>query len=472
MSINWKRPRTPLLLMMWVHLSAIAILLVGIVVGATQATGSSGREASIGFSVGWAISGIFLAPLITIGAIVWSTLLARNSRARKDLPDVHPPMVIPTRTNVYSPSASALDPVETSPAPASTPIPEAGHMTSADRTEAQSNDITWHRPSEAERPAPASRKSLRTSNYSPPRVEYFVIGSDGYPSVEIEGEFARMDAIHRVLGRKPKLDEEIEAESLAAELRPEPTNKYDSNAVMVLIGGHHIGYIGRELAAIYQEPLTRLTRAGVAPMTRARVWASARRNWEGNGLKYFSRVTIALGHPDMLAPANNPPEAPYSLVPWGGGLQVTGEENHLDVLSEFTSDGGESIVIGTIHVLEVPGPKGSVREVVEVRIDGYRIGQMTSATSQHFFPTIKHLDDQGLQTAVWLKVKGSAIAAQAVLQATRSHELLSDWFISPSTIPAIYPRQIKPNLSSDRAEDVAEIAEHSIPAPMWDDDKV
>jgi hypothetical protein len=42
-----------------------------------------------------------------------------------------------------------------------------------------------------------------------------------------------------------------------AELRAEPTNRFDPNAVMVLVGNRVVGYLAREVASEYQSVLLR-----------------------------------------------------------------------------------------------------------------------------------------------------------------------------------------------------------------------
>ncbi len=137
-----------------------------------------------------------------------------------------------------------------------------------------------------------------------------------------------------------------------------------------------------------------------------------------------------------MLPLNEPPAIDYSILPWGTALQVTGEEQHQDVLSNFVTLAGDGIALGTLAVIE----SGSVRApktLIEIRLDGERIGQLTSASSQHFVPTVRHLESQGLRAAAWIRVKGSAIAAQATIQAAKAHELPADWFAEPSTVAAL-----------------------------------
>ncbi|MBG9885389.1 hypothetical protein ABE10_02060 [Bacillus toyonensis] len=72
---------------------------------------------------------------------------------------------------------------------------------------------------------------------------FYLPGCNGRPETEVAGEFARIDEVHRALGRSPKLDQEIVDDSLVALLVPEPSNPHDRNAVKVMIGGHHVGYL-------------------------------------------------------------------------------------------------------------------------------------------------------------------------------------------------------------------------------------
>lgn len=443
--MNWKKPSTPIKLMLAWHGLAIVI---GIIIGVTAGAHAAGT---------WFALGVFGIPLITIGAIIWSRALKKQQRT---LGTIASPTA-PRRATAPAPLREASPRIEVSMQHA--PVAPATPTTVP--------------PSAPAAPA-ASRRAAREARESAPRAPiaaptgtpFLLLGSDGYTWMEVEGEFARTDAIEKIIGRRLQVNQEVELVELDAELRPEPTNRYDKNAVMVLIKGLHVGYLGRDYAANYHAPLARLTAVGVTPLVKARLWAAKRRNWEGNRTKLNARVSLAIGQPDRLAPMNNPPAAPYSLIPWGNGLQVTGEEHHLEALSDFVTPSGDGIAIGTIHAIQVPAAKGGTRDVAEVRLDGERIGQMTPATSAHFLPTVKHLADQGRVAAVWVRVKGSAVAAQAVLHATKAHELPADWFGAPSTIPALYPRRIPAAaVDVEVAEDVAEIVDAHRPAPMWDD---
>ncbi|MFI9638775.1 HIRAN domain-containing protein [Micromonospora sp. NPDC051925] len=61
---------------------------------------------------------------------------------------------------------------------------------------------------------------------------------------------------------------------------PEPTNRFDRNAVKVVCGGNHVGYLPKEQAAEYAPVLTALVDQGWTPQVQARVWGQEYEDWE------------------------------------------------------------------------------------------------------------------------------------------------------------------------------------------------
>lgn len=291
---------------------------------------------------------------------------------------------------------------------------------------------------------------------------FFLPAYNSYPSTEVAGEFARIDAIHKALGRTPRRDEELVQDDAIAVLAPEPSNKFDANAVRVFIKGQHVGYLEREVAATVQPSLLRIVDAGYMPAVGARIWATAREDYsDRRKVRHHANVRVALNYAHMLLPVNDPPRELYSVLPWGGSLQVTGEEQHQEVLSNYTAPDQESLVVATLAVIQASRP--NAKDIVEIRVDGERIGQLTPGSSQHFLPTIRHLDDQGMTTAAWVAIKGNAIAAQATIHATRAHELPSDWFGQRHEVPRLHGAVA---LDEDAALDDDEIRRQMRP-PMW-----
>lgn len=155
--------------------------------------------------------------------------------------------------------------------------------------------------------------------------------------------------------------------------------------------------------------------------------------------RFFSNVRLALSEPHLLLPVNDPPSVAYSIVPWGNGLQVTGEDEHFDVLKPFVGKHDRELLLVTLHRAVEAKPRGD-REFVEVRVNGKRVGEMSTATSKHFFPIIDHLEASGLNTAAWAQLKGSSLTAEVVLQATKATDIEDDWLNGePVTLPELVP---------------------------------
>lgn len=84
--------------------------------------------------------------------------------------------------------------------------------------------------------------------------------------IEVQGESFRRDAVRRLFDELGLSEGGVTQQT--AHLVPEPSNQYDSNAVRVLIGRWHIGYVPKEISAEVASALG--AGEGVAPV---RVWA-------------------------------------------------------------------------------------------------------------------------------------------------------------------------------------------------------
>jgi hypothetical protein len=65
---------------------------------------------------------------------------------------------------------------------------------------------------------------------------------EGHETLEVVGESHYQDTLWGIVGSDD--GERVSHDTLAL-LMPEPDNAYDSNAVMVLIGGNLVGYLSR-----------------------------------------------------------------------------------------------------------------------------------------------------------------------------------------------------------------------------------
>lgn len=263
-------------------------------------------------------------------------------------------------------------------------------------------------------------------------------GRNIWPSVEVEGEFARESAIVKVIGGRPAPGRDVDLDDVAVALVPEPGNPHDKNAIAVQALGQTIGYLSRGDAVRYQRPIYRIAASGSTAMASGRIWASTDA-WGGQK-KFRSRVSLALPEPEMMLPLNDPPEGEYNLIPWGGGIQVTKEEDHLDVLFHHVPPTGEGLLFVTLHKEVKTLKNGAEKPFVEVRLDGQRVGELTPVTSAHFLPTVAHLEGSGEIPTALAKITGSAVAVQLVLQAAKAPEIPNQWFASsPNQVPKLLP---------------------------------
>lgn len=284
-----------------------------------------------------------------------------------------------------------------------------------------------------------SRGSRRAANVSATASEatagatvFELWGQRGWCGMQVAGESHYTEALREVVG-KVKQGQDVELKTSAL-LVPEPRNRHDRNAIAVHIGGHQVGFLAREDAARYTKVLQALDKARLVGQVNARVWGGIHSDYEsdrrGNLVevpRFRASVQLDLAEPHLLVPGNLPPGGAHELLPSGNAIQVTGEEKHVDALAPYAGAEGEQFVYATLHELVEHLPR-STRTVIEVRIDGQRIGQLTPKMSGDLLPVVRHLDHLGVGAAARTLVKGNRAAAEAVLYVQRSYEIDNAWF--------------------------------------------
>jgi collagen type III alpha len=88
----------------------------------------------------------------------------------------------------------------------------------------------------------------------------------------------------------------------------------------------------------------------------------------------------------------------------------------------------------TLHELVEQTARAS-RTLVEVHLDGARVGQLSPRMSGELLPAIHHLTEQGLTAAARAVVKGNRIKAEVVLYVCRAHELPESWLGERAALP-------------------------------------
>ena len=264
-----------------------------------------------------------------------------------------------------------------------------------------------------------------------PELTPFQLWSQGaWPTREVVGEAYRSDSIRTLFPRR-RLSGGHDLEK-TARLVPEPRNPHDANAVAVVVDKVVVGYLARDEAAKYQRVLLDLNRAGLDAIVPCTIHGYEfeetdydRRGRPVTTVTFQAQARIVLDEWYRCRPVNPAPPN-HALLPVGASLQVQKEEDHQDVLRRYLNTNGECWAYATLHVIE-GGTARAPKQVVELRIDGARVGQLTPASSAHYVPTINALRAVGTTTAAQVIVKGNTIKVEVVLHAARAHDLGDAW---------------------------------------------
>lgn len=255
------------------------------------------------------------------------------------------------------------------------------------------------------------------------------LGRDLWRNTEVEGEFAREEAIVAALGQRPSAGRDIEREGVILSLVPEPDNPFDPNAISVRFNNMVVGYLSREDALTYKQPVRRICASGRVAAVESRIWAS-NDDWNGQGMKFRARISLAMPEQDLFLPVNNPPQGEHTLLPWGSAIQVTKEADHFDVLFDHVPPKGRGLLYVSLHKGLRTLKNGTEKPYVEVRLDGARVGELSTVSSAHVLPVIDHAETMGWIPVCIAKITGSALAAELTLQVAKATEVDDAWLAS------------------------------------------
>jgi hypothetical protein len=253
------------------------------------------------------------------------------------------------------------------------------------------------------------------------------------PTVDVVGENWRENEIVAALGTRPARDQETIAERLVGELVPEPDNPHDNRAVSVRVRGYCIGYLDREQAREYFDLVSAFVSSGVVPTVRVRIWAVTRFVRARNQDEVKSSVRIALPPMSALRPDNTAPTAPYFLIPRGRSIQVTGESEYFDVLGRHVKKGNTNVLV-TLAPITVATAR-TEKVLLQVLLDGARVGQLTPATSASLLPLVQEAQRQNRLAVAWATIVGSHLAAEVTLHVARAQDVPPTWPRSTDVLP-------------------------------------
>lgn len=279
------------------------------------------------------------------------------------------------------------------------------------------------------------------NRYLPDAPRFDVGYGRGWHSFDLVGENFREEAIARAIGGRPPRDQEVEWHGIA-ELVPEPDNPHGGGqAISARVDGKVVAYFDQTQAREYFAALGRMVASGVVPVAPIRIWAVTRYSQARRQDELKSAVRLDLRGADEILPSNPAPSVPHALIPRGRAVQVTGEADHLDAIAPHVGAG--NMLVATLHPLEIAKAK-TTAIVLEVRLDGRRVGQLTPATSASLLPLVQEADRKGLVAAAWASVKGSKFAAEVSLHVSKAEEVADSWPSSTDALPTLTSQQQVP----------------------------
>ncbi|PFG19892.1 hypothetical protein ATL40_1468 [Serinibacter salmoneus] len=206
---------------------------------------------------------------------------------------------------------------------------------------------------------------------------------------------------------------------LPAALVADFQNPHDSRAVAVWVGGQHVGFLAREYAAVWAPRVASLAERGEYFEFPARTWASVRRD------RTSARVSVWASDPALMRPCNSFPSEPFTVLPRGSAVQVTREEDHMDVLTKYATVEGTPL-IATLHNVKEVRPRSTV-DAIEVRLDGQRVGILSPTQTANVGPLVQYLEERHRVPVARAVAKGNALKIDVVLYVQKAQEVDESW---------------------------------------------
>lgn len=215
----------------------------------------------------------------------------------------------------------------------------------------------------------------------------------------VAGESYRQEELALVLRSLPS-----SSRLVTAQLVREPTNQYDRNAVRVEVGGHHVGYLPRELAPGAHALIDSLHRAERPATCRAEITG-------GVGSKSFLGITLHVANPWGTFDGGTP----FLDGSRCHSITVTKEERYQAELEPCLADCGDRPVACELCM----GDDG----IVDVAFDGVTVGHLTPRMTERHGVTVAAVQEAGLLPSCWARLHRNE---KGVIQVTLSLQAPGD----------------------------------------------
>jgi hypothetical protein len=231
----------------------------------------------------------------------------------------------------------------------------------------------------------------------------------------VVGESLHQSALRRAAGGRAAdvSDGHFEnAIPVTACLVPEPGNPDDPNAVAVTVGGELVGYLPATAAKTWQPVLVRAWGVGRFVTCSGSV--------SGGGPQRSYGIFLTVCRPIEVEFVVEAPGGTWPVV-GSASVTVVGEEEHAGSLAGLRPHAG---VAATLHPVRSHSEAGE--PVLEVRIDGNRVGELTPAMSGRYSGLVARAESRGLALACRAHVGEDHRGRQVTLSLPTEEELVGD----------------------------------------------
>lgn len=229
----------------------------------------------------------------------------------------------------------------------------------------------------------------------------------GYPFREIVGESNYYAAIAKIAGKKGG---EVIVDGV---LSREPSNKFDSNAVKLSVGGQTVGYVPREENQQFHALLDTAVRAGQPVIVPTRVLWMPERN--------IGTVTFDCAEPAFAWPVNPLPSeyplwpAPTTNRPKKVSIAEDAQAGVLDFLNRAYDPGK---CAGFVRLASEAGTNR-----VTVYFEQHRIGELSAQSSKDMIGVIQQVQANGRWVYALAHATGNRMSAEITISTKTVTEL-------------------------------------------------
>lgn len=266
-------------------------------------------------------------------------------------------------------------------------------------------------------PAATTRAPTTAPRSRPKGAPPWLLHRRGWYAQAVAGE-SHYEAHLRKITRRGEGEREV-----TALLVRDPKNKYDKNAVQVLVDGGLVGFLPKEDAPAYHPAIALVESRGFTATAAGRLWWSSSAEW------FSASVSLDLDDPALLVAVNSPDTSrPHLIVPAGSTYQVSGEAEHLDVLGPWLARGyapGKALAWAALTATTVATARSNF-EIVSVSLDGEPIGTLSKQTSAKLLPYVRPLTARGVPVYCEAVLTGNALAIEATVSLTPTEKLPPD----------------------------------------------